>query len=158
MTQHELILETHPFLKDLPQQHLDLIARHATPCSFETGRLIFRRGETASQFYLITAGQVALEVFTLERGPVPLMTLEAGDVLGWSWLVEPFVWKVDARALEPTRAISLRGAELRDACEANCDLGYKLLTRLMAVMVQRIMTARIQLLDLYSIHREENKL
>jgi CRP-like cAMP-binding protein len=158
MTQQELILENHPFLRDLSQQHIDLIARQATPQSFEAGRLIFRHGEPAAQFYLITEGRVALEVFSPGRGPVPVMTLETGDVLGWSWLLEPFVWNVDARAVEPTRVISLHGAALREECEAHCELGYQLLKRLVEVIAQRLMTARIQLLDLYSVYREGGKL
>ena len=36
-------------------------------------------------------------------------TIEAGEVLGWSWLFPPYRWHFDARALAPVRATAFDG-------------------------------------------------
>lgn len=153
MTVQESILDQHPFFQDVDTRHVAKIARHASEVSFDTGRLIFRQGEAARQFYLLTRGRVALEVFAPGHGPLTLMTLEDDDVLGWSWLFEPYIWRFDARALEDTRAIAIDGAGLRAQCEEDYELGYRLMTRLMDMITQRLVTARLQLLDMYGVRR-----
>jgi len=80
-------------------------------------------------------------------------TLEADDILGWSWLVAPYYWRFDARAMEVTRAIALDGKCLRSKCEENHDLGYNLLKRFVAIVEQRLQSTRMQLLDVYAVHR-----
>ena len=116
---------------------------------FETGNYIFREGENADNFYLIREGKVALETNVPGQGAVTVQTLSKGEVLGWSWLVPPFRWSFDARAIEPTRAIALDGKCLRDKCEADPRLGFELLKRFAGVIVSRLQAARMQTLDIY---------
>jgi len=76
-------------------------------------------------------------------------TMDEGEVLGWSWLVSPYQYFFDARAMTPVSATALDGACLRDKCEADPELGYQLLRRVTTVMYHRLQSARIRLLDLY---------
>jgi CRP/FNR family transcriptional regulator, cyclic AMP receptor protein len=71
---------------------------------FATDELIFREGDPANRFYLILDGAIALETSTKERGSVPVQTIGANDVLGWSWLFPPYYWQFDARAVKPTQS------------------------------------------------------
>ncbi len=71
----------------------------------------------------------ALETYFPARGPVTIETLEAGEVLGWSWLFPPYRWHLDARALTTVRATAFDGACLRGKCEADPALGYELMSR-----------------------------
>ena len=56
------------------------------------------RATPADTFYVLRHGSVALETFVPTRGPVVIETIEAGEVLGWSWLFAPYRWHFDARA------------------------------------------------------------
>jgi CRP/FNR family transcriptional regulator, cyclic AMP receptor protein len=85
-------------------------------------------------------------------GSIPIQTLEGGDVLGWSWLVPPYRWRFDAGAIELTRAIALDGKCLRAKCEADHCLGYDLLKRFLAVMVQRLEAAQLQLVNVGRVY------
>jgi CRP-like cAMP-binding protein len=154
MTELVSILEKHPFLEHVDDVHIQQIAEHASLNHFSAGNLIFRQGEPANQFYIIQYGNVALEVFSPQQGPIRLMTLSAGDVLGWSWLFEPYVWHLDARALEPTEAIALNGAGLRDECDTNHKLGYSLMRRSVRIIEQRLQAAMIQMLDIYGLQQD----
>ena len=148
----EPLLASHPFLKDLDQKYIQLVVGCASNVRFEAEQYIFRENEEADQFYIIRQGKVALEIYTPDRGPIIIETLEDGDVLGWSWLIPPYQWRFDARALELTRAIALDGKCLRTKCENDHDLGYELLKRFSSIVDQRLESTRFRLLDLYDSH------
>lgn len=148
----EPILAEHPFLKGLDPRYLKLIVGCATNVRFEAGQFIFRAGEEANQFYILRQGHVALEISAPNRGSIAIQTLGEGDVLGWSWLIPPYIWQFDARAVELTRAIALDGKCLRTKCEEDHDLGYELMKRFGYVIAQRLQATRLQLLDIYGTH------
>ena len=146
------ILAESPFLKDLEPHHLELITGCASNVRFESGQYLFHEGEEADRFFLIRHGKVAIEVFTPDRGPITIQTIEAGDVLGWSWLVPPYQWRFDAKATELVRAVALDGKCLRTKCEEDHNLGYTLLKRFAHIIEQRLEATRLQLLDVYGSH------
>lgn len=148
----EPILATHPFFAGLEAKYLELVAGCAANVRFNAGDKIFHQGEEANQFYLIRHGKVALDIYVPQKGIHTIQTLGEGDILGWSWLIPPYEWHFDARAIELVRAISLDGKCLRAKCEADHDLGYELLKRFAQVIGQRLDSTRIQLLDLYGTH------
>jgi CRP-like cAMP-binding protein len=114
---------------------------------FEAGQTIFHEGDIANRFYLIERGQIALESTEEDANSVPFQNIGAGDVLGWSWLFPPYYWHFDARALTPTDAIFFYGTRLREACEADPDLGYELLKRMSRIVVKRIQAAERTLVE-----------
>jgi CRP-like cAMP-binding protein len=145
----ERILGEHPFFGGMEEPYLQLFVDCASNVRFNAGEMIFREGEEANTFYLIRHGRVALETSAPQRGSVIIETLGEGNVLGWSWMVPPFRWRFDARAMEPVRAIALDGRCLRGRSEEDHDLGYELMKRCAQVMEQRLQAARLQLLDVY---------
>jgi CRP/FNR family transcriptional regulator, cyclic AMP receptor protein len=146
----EPILAAHPFFQGLAREHLKLVVGCATNVRFDAGAFLLRTGEEANQFFLVRDGAVAMEAVAPGRPPVVVQTLGAGEILGWSWLIPPYHWMFDARALEPTRAITLDGKCLRGKCEADHDLGYELLKRISHILWERLQAVRLQLLDAYA--------
>lgn len=147
-TIEELLVESRLFA-DLPEEHLATIAGCATTAQFEEGAYLFREGDAADTFYVIRSGSVVLETHVPGRGAALLMTLHDEDVLGWSWLFAPYRWHLDARALQPVRALAFDGACLRQKAMDDHDLGYELMRRFAEVIVSRLQATRMQLLDLY---------
>jgi CRP-like cAMP-binding protein len=145
----ERILAEHPFFKGLEEPYLQLLVGCASNVRFNAGEVIFREGEEANRFYLIRQGKVAVETFTPGRGPIIIQTLGEGELLGWSWLIAPYRWRFDGRAVELTRAIALDGECLRGKCEEDHNLGYELMKRVAHVIEQRLEATRLQLLDVY---------
>jgi CRP/FNR family transcriptional regulator, cyclic AMP receptor protein len=145
----EHILAEHPFLTGLESSYTNLLVGCAANVRFDAGKYIFKEGEAANQFYVIRAGKVALEIFAPQRKPIILETLGEGEILGWSWLLPPYHWKLNARAVEDTRAIALDGKCLRTKCEQDHDLGYELLKRFAQIVERRLEATRFQLLDVY---------
>lgn len=145
----EKILVEHPFVSGLSPEHIQLIVGCAKNVVFEPGKYIFKENEEANSFYIIRSGKVALEIYSPEVGSIIIQTLGEGDIIGWSWMVPPYQWRFDARAVELTRVIELDGTCLRNKCESDPGLGYEIMKRLANVFEQRINAMRIQLLDLY---------
>jgi CRP/FNR family cyclic AMP-dependent transcriptional regulator len=146
------VLERHPFLQGLPERHLELLVGCASQVRFAPREFAFRMGEDADKFYLIRHGRVALELYTAERGPITLQTVGEGEALGWSWLVPPFRWHLDARAVEQTLALSFDAKCLRGKFEGDHDLGYELYKRFAPVIAQRLQATRVQVLDVHRVH------
>jgi CRP/FNR family transcriptional regulator, cyclic AMP receptor protein len=118
------------------------------PVEIAAGEVIFREGDNANRFYLIHDGEVVLESTEHpERGATFIETIGGGDVLGWSWMFPPYYWHFDARATKPTRATFFYGTRLREAGETDPQLGYALATRMAEVVIRRLQSTRLKLLQ-----------
>lgn len=137
-------LAEHSFLKGLSRPHLEILADCAMLAHFDADQVIFREGEPANRFYLLRRGRISVGTNT-ERGRLVVQEIGAGDVLGWSWLYPPYYWHFDARALEPTEAMFFYGTRLRQLCEDDPSLGYALMKRTAAVVIDRLVAAQKQL-------------
>ncbi len=142
-------LAEHAFLQGLKSEHLDLLVGCAENVRFDPGEFVFREGKTAERFYMVRHGNISLEIFKPGHGPIAIETIGEGELLGWSWLVPPYLWNFDARCLDLTRALALDGACLRQKCEDDHDLGYEIVKRFSSIISQRLQATRLQLLDIY---------
>ncbi|MFH0907973.1 MAG: cyclic nucleotide-binding domain-containing protein [bacterium] len=146
----EPTLREHPFFQGLENKHLELLVGCASNVRFDAGEFICRADEPADKFFLIRTGKVAVEINVPQRGPMTIQTLDDGDLVGWSWLFPPYTWNFDARATTLTRAIALDARCLRTKCETDYQLGYEMMKRFSAIMVERFQATRLQLMDLYA--------
>jgi CRP/FNR family cyclic AMP-dependent transcriptional regulator len=133
----------------LDARWLALIAGCAGNAHVRGGDYLFSEGQPADNFFLIRRGAVALEIHAPGSGAHVIETLGEGEVVGWSWLFKPYRWQFDARAVEPTRMVAFDAACLRGKAEADHELGYQLMQRFAAAMLERLQATRLQLLDVY---------
>ncbi|HLA44553.1 MAG TPA: cyclic nucleotide-binding domain-containing protein [Aggregatilineales bacterium] len=143
------ILADHKFFEGLTPQHLELIAGCGENMRFDAGDYLFRESEPSDLFFVLRYGAVAVEVSDPRKGRISIQTVTEGEVLGWSWLFEPYLWHYDARAMTLIRAIAIHGDCLRGKCESDHDFGYEMMKRFAGIMVQRLQATRLQVLDVY---------
>ncbi len=143
------LLRKHPFFGGLTDAQIEQLAACGREVRFEAGQYLGRQGDDADRTFAICSGVVAIETFVPHEGPVMVQTLSAGDFVGWSWIVAPHRWMFDARAIDTVRAVELNGECLREQCELDPQLGYRLLKAFVDGIARRFQTTRIQLLDLY---------
>lgn len=146
----EPVLRDCLFFNGLSDAHLKLITSNAKHVQFPEQHFIFREGDPANEFYIIWDGLVSVELWT-PGSATTVQTVDAGEVLGWSWVSPPYRWHFNAKTLRPTRALVLDGNWLRDKCEEDHDLGYEMLKRFVDLIASRLDATRLQLLDLYSV-------
>jgi CRP/FNR family cyclic AMP-dependent transcriptional regulator len=149
---HRLVAE-HPFFAGMAPRHCELIGGCARNVRFDAGAYLFREGEPADAFFLIRHGRAALEVAAPGRGALRFATVDPGEIAGEAWLVPPYRWVYDDKALELTRALAIDGRCLREKAEEDHDFGYQMMKRFMAVLVDRLHAAQLQMLDVYGTRR-----
>ncbi len=158
--QQELIkvLQAIPWFQALSAEHFKKIVSISRIIKFEPGQVIFHEGDKEDYLYIVLEGRVAIEISLPGRGRIRVLTADPMDVVGWS-SVTPVVRQrtAGARAVLPSRLVAIDATGLRALCEEDHDLGYYVMRRLANVVASRLMTTRLQLLDMFAnpIFQEE---
>lgn len=142
-----------PFFKGMTEDQIRVVAETGVLVSYDDEEFVFTEGGSADSCYLILEGDVALGLQTPGRGRRSILTLHAGDLLGWSWLYPPHRWSYDAHVHSATKAVRFDGPRLKEAADDDPVLGYELMKRFTDMLVKRMQSIRIQLLDVYSTPR-----
>lgn len=143
------LLAEHPFFAGFDPEQLQLIAGCARNHVFTAGQYLFREGQAAEEFFVVRHGRVALEILPPGQQPIVFATLGEGEVVGASWLVPPYRWMFDARAMDLTSTTGINAACLRGKCEADHHLGYQMMKRFLPILVGRLHATRLQIIDVY---------
>ena len=149
MLRSEDLVREVPAFGGLSDEQKELVAGCGKTGVFEKGKYLLREGDDADVFYAIRSGAVAMEIFVPQRGALTVETIAQGDLLGWSWLVEPYKVHLDARAIDQTKVLAFDAACLRGKCEQDPALGYALMKSFVPVITERLQATRVRLLDVY---------
>ena len=147
-------LKHHPFFSGFDAELGRIVSGCARNKRFDAGAYLFREGDSADEFFLVRQGAVALEIVAPGQAPIVFAKLGEGEIVGASWLVPPYRWTFDARAVEGTRTIGINAKCLREKSEADHNLGYELMKRFVPVLVKRLQATRLQMLDVYGSPRK----
>lgn len=147
MTESTAIIGAQPFLRQLQASQIERLAACARHVSVPAGARLFDESAPARSFWLIDAGQVALDTLVPGTGRVVIEKLGRGDVLGLSWLAPPRQFKFGAVATQPLQAFEFDATAVRAACDADPALGYALLDRFLSVAAHRLQITRTRLID-----------
>ena len=158
-SQEELInaLQTIPWFQEMDREIFNKIVALSDICEYEAGEDLFREGDKEDLLYVVIEGRVAIEMFVPGRGRMRIYTAEPMDIVGWS-SITPVVRQrtASARAVLPSRLVCLNAAKLYQACNEDHDLGYIMMRRLSNVVASRLLTTRLQLLDMFA-HPNSNE-
>ncbi|MEX2578756.1 MAG: cyclic nucleotide-binding domain-containing protein [Verrucomicrobiales bacterium] len=146
----EPILRKHPFFAGMADGDLRLVTGCAKNVRFDANAVLAKDGQAADEFFVIREGSLAVGIASPQGGRLLIETLDAGEVVGWSWLFPPHVWQFDIVAVTPVRVLSMDGRCLREKCDAEPRLGYDLMKRFSSVISKRLAATRLQLLDIYA--------
>lgn len=153
MSQQELLraLESIPWFQELSAEHFEKMAGIASLIEVDAKQELFREGDPEDFLYVVIQGRVAIEMFVPSRGRVRIYTAEPMDVVGWS-SVTPVVRRrtAGAQAVLPSCLVRLDARGLRQLCEEDCGLGYIVMRRMANVVASRLLTTRLQLLDMFA--------
>lgn len=116
---------------------------------------LLREGDETRELSVLLSGRVALTEHVAGRGTVTLMTVEPGDVFGWSALIQPYRATSTVVSLEPVHVVAFDGARLRDAVRSDCVLAAGVYPKLLEALARRLGATRTQLLDLYGAENTE---
>lgn len=135
----------HSFLLLLAPDQAEALSLLATQVEFRPGETIFRQREVADGFYLIEKGEVSLEYEVPGKRDIQIQKIGSGELLGLSWLFEPYRWEFSAAAIGVVTAKFLRAADVRELCARDPKLGYKLMEEVARVLTERLQATRHKL-------------
>jgi len=144
-------LARHPFLHGMSRDHLAVLAGTARDVTFPSGHRLFDDGGSATRFWLIQSGHVALDLHVPGQGRMKIDSIGMGELLGWSWLFPPYRWAFGAAAASRVEAFEFDGRAVRACCRDDPELGYELTQRLTRVLAKRLQATRVRLITASSL-------
>ena len=136
-------------LADLPAPVQARLAAATARLDLEAGVTFMHEGDVTDFLAVLVDGRVALQMRVPERGSVTILTLEAGDIVGWSAIVDPFRSTTSATTLEPTELAIVDAETLRNLLANDADIAAAVLPPVLRTVVARLAATRVQLLDLF---------
>jgi CRP/FNR family cyclic AMP-dependent transcriptional regulator len=125
------------------------LAALGTLVDIAEGTVVVREGLPCPALGVVTEGRIALRMGLPGGDARTILTIEAGDVFGWSAVLPPFISTSTGIAIASSRAIMFDGESLRAALAMDCELAAAVYQRLLVGVARRLTSTRVQLLDLY---------
>jgi CRP-like cAMP-binding protein len=136
----------HQFLRGMPDEHLAILAGVTTLVHVPAGHRFFEAGTVAKHFWLIRAGQIAIDLRAPGDGRTIIETIGRGEMVGVSWFFPPFQWQFGAVAVQPAELFECDAAAVRERCETDPGFGYEFTRRMIVVVARRLQATRLHLL------------
>ncbi len=144
------LLSEAPVFGGMSTEFLTRLARNAHEIRVESGTLLFRGGEPAEHFFLLLEGAVSIEIPAVAGPTLVVQNLVPTRVLGWSWLLPPYKWSFNARAVSDSRLLEFDGRAVLKQCEQDPAFGYEVIKRFSGLMAERLDAAHRKMMDQWS--------
>ncbi len=144
------VLKKCELFNQLDDEQLSVMEKMCTAETFEPGAIICKQDSKADKLYVIKEGLVAI---ILEVGPLSQRQVQAAsnfDVVGWSAMVEPYIYTATVKAVEKTSVLAFNGKRLHDLFVTRPKIGYKVCLGAAGVVFTRLRHAYNQLLGVIS--------
>jgi CRP-like cAMP-binding protein len=139
------LLRRYPQFAGLGEESLKHLAMIADEKTVVPDTVMFREGDPATHLSIILKGEVNIQ-YTLGDGELRTVdTLVEGDLLMWSALVEPYRATAMGTTTKETHLLRIDAAKLRELCDREPLLGYRLMTQVAKLLAHRLEGARVQL-------------
>ena len=141
-------LKEFAFLKEFNDDQLNKLAALASEESFLAGTLMYQNGDAARSLFLVKEGKIVLFIDNY-MGPhkppmqVTVDMITKGEPMGWSAVVDPFVYTLGALCIDDTKAIAFDASDLRKLMDEDCNLGFKIMQVVAKLISTRLTHTRI---------------
>ncbi|MES0491844.1 MAG: cyclic nucleotide-binding domain-containing protein [Leptospirales bacterium] len=143
------LFSKHPLFQSLPKEYNLFLEKCAHTSHYPADGYLFHEGAEANRFFFIVQGKVALEIHVPGHPMVSFETIPRGHVVGWSWSQPPHSWVFDGRAVREVEAVVFDGARVREKMEQDHEFGFLMFRYFAGIMNKRIVSSRMQLMDIY---------
>jgi len=138
----------------LSPEAVERLAAIGTIRELPPGVEVTREGTVTEALMVVISGRVALRTLVPERGMITILTVESGDIVGWSAIVPPYRGTATGITIEPVTLVELPGDRLRQLLRGDHALAASLYPRVLQAASRRLAATRFQLLDLFAREQE----
>jgi len=146
-----------PWFQELKPAHVRRLASITQLRNVKADEVLFREGDKEDYVYIVLDGRIGLDLHIPHRGRVRFYTADRWEIFGWS-SVTPNVRQRTAAAVAviDSRVARIDAVEMRQMCEDDNELGYRVMRRLANVVAGRLLVTRLQLLDMFAHPEAKN--
>lgn len=143
------LLEATWFAEGMAPDVLDTLAAIGRVADYAEGAVIVRADEPCPALGVIVHGRIAIRPPVAGSIGRTILTLEDGDIFGWSAVLPGSTATSTAVAITPTRAILIEREDLACALDSDPQVAAAVYRRVLRAVAPRLQSTRMQLLDLY---------
>jgi CRP/FNR family transcriptional regulator, cyclic AMP receptor protein len=140
-------LSKHAFFGGLSTETLSFLSNCCRRVDIAKGHVLFHQGETADKFFVLLSGNISIEMPAILGPSLVIQSLGQDQVLGWSWLISPYKWSFQAKAIEDADLLQFDGKAILAQCELDPKFGYELLKKFAELMSVRLDSARQKMME-----------
>ena len=112
------LLKNYNFFKGFTNEELKKFAEIASEESYKAGVQIWKKGEPAGNLSLLKEGKVLMTMDTYAGPSRPPMQVTVdvvtkGDAMGWSAVVEPYIYTLGTRCIDDSQLINFNAAKVK---------------------------------------------
>ncbi len=111
---------------DLDRATIGALAASATRRAWDTGTVLFQRGDAGDYLLALVSGQIRLSVATPTGKELVLRHMGPGEVIGEFSLIDGHPRSADATVMQPSSGIILRRDRFMQVAETHAQLGLAL--------------------------------
>ena len=144
------ILRRYELFAGLPFEALKEIAQFSKELTLETDTYLFQEGDPAEELYLIISGGIDLQLVLPGNGGqnIEVEMIVPGELVGWSALIEPYIYHMSAVSTTPTRVVVIDGLQMREYLAKHHEWGYTVLLRIARIIGEPLSKTYLRLISI----------
>ena len=119
-----------PVFSTLERTDLGRIAQLVVPCSFASGHVVFREGDSSDTCYVVREGRVRAIRTHRDGRTLTLARFGRGDIFGELALFEDERRSATVEAIEPTSVVGVLGPDMRRLLSEHAEISARLVIAL----------------------------
>ena len=131
-----MFLQKSKLFRGMDQEVLKKIDKIMIKESHAEGTILFDRGATANDLYVLIEGSIELSIG--DNGHVTYLVKSPGEAFGWSSLVNHHVYTASAVCSSPTELLRIPSEKLNMIFEGNPASGLMFFRRLAEIISKRV--------------------
>lgn len=145
------VLRRYPFFSFMSHDQLREVAMITDEVKVKKGEILFNINEKADACFLLQDGAVDLHYVVVDEHEPDLRkefvvgTINPGEVLGISAVIEPYIYTATAMAINDSRLLKTDAVALKELCAADAELDYGLQRMAAKATMERLHATRVQL-------------
>ncbi|OPY88809.1 MAG: transcriptional activator FtrB [Smithella sp. PtaU1.Bin162] len=141
-------LKKFSFLEDFSDAQLNKLAAIAIEEQYPAGTQMYQKGDNARGLFLIKEGKIVLfmdKCMGPQKPPMQVTVdmISQGEAMGWSAVVDPYLYTLSALCIDDVELISLDAFALRQFMDEDCALGFKIMQAVAKTIATRLTHTRI---------------
>jgi len=144
-------LRKYPFFGFLSDEDFSKVATFTEEIVWEEGEALFNIHDKADQLYLLESGDVDLhykvvdDLVSDKSKEFFVGSINPGELIGVSALLEPFEYTASAVAAEQSKGFAVDGKKLMSLAKDDPKLGFAMMTQVAKFTFERLGRVRVEL-------------